>query len=95
MLLHTLKHAYINVHILHIQIYLCIHTQMFHYERLDYSPYAFQIALTDYHLFRPLMQHFQGRRFNKNEIVEMALREWLRMQQSDFCCKSILKLLPK
>jgi hypothetical protein len=26
--------------------------------------------------------------------VEMALREWLRMQQPDFCCKGILKLLP-
>jgi hypothetical protein len=67
---------------------------MFHYERLDYPPYALQIALTDYRLFRLLMQHFQGRRFHKNEIVEMALREWLRMQQPDFCCKGILKLLP-
>jgi hypothetical protein len=35
------------------------------------------------HLFGSLKQHVGGRRFDKNEEVEMAVRECLRIQEPD------------
>lgn len=34
--------------------------------------------------FGPLQQHSEGGRFHKNEEVQMAVRECLRMQEPDF-----------
>jgi len=34
--------------------------------------------------FEPLNQRFVGRRFYSNEGVEIAIREWLRLQNPDF-----------
>jgi hypothetical protein len=36
-----------------------------------------------------------GRRFHNNEEVEMAVGEWLRMQEPDFYRDGIFKLVPK
>jgi hypothetical protein len=36
-----------------------------------------------------------GRRFHSFEEVEMAVREWLRMQEPDFYPDGIFKLVPR
>jgi hypothetical protein len=33
--------------------------------------------------------------FHHNEEVEMADHEWLFMQQCDFCCNGMFKLVPE
>jgi hypothetical protein len=40
-------------------------------------------------------QHLGGRRFHNNEEVEMAVGEWLRMQEPDFYRDGIFKLVPR
>jgi hypothetical protein len=45
-------------------------------------------------LFGPLKQRLGGRRFNDDE-VEMAVRDWLGMQQPDFYRDGIFKLVPR
>jgi hypothetical protein len=48
----------------------------------------------DLNLFGPLKQHLRGRRFHSEEEVEMAVRDWLRMQEPDFYRDGIVKLVP-
>jgi len=36
------------------------------------------------HLFAPLRQNLDGRRFHSNEKVKMAIFEWLRLEKSAF-----------
>jgi len=45
--------------------------------------------------FGPLQQCLECRRFHNNEEVQMAVGEWLRMQESDFHCDEILKLVKR
>ena len=42
------------------------------------------LQLATNRLFEPLRQNFGGRRFHSDEKVEMAVRQWLRMQPPDF-----------
>ena len=42
--------------------------------------------------FASLQLCLECRRFHDIEEVQMAVREWLRMQESDFHCDEILKL---
>jgi hypothetical protein len=44
--------------------------------------------------FEPLNQRFVGRRFHGNEGVEIAIREWLRLQSPDFYGDGIFELEP-
>jgi hypothetical protein len=46
-------------------------------------------------LFGPLMQHLRRRRFHRNEEVETALREWLRMQKPHMQRDGVLNLVPR
>jgi hypothetical protein len=46
-------------------------------------------------LFGPLKEQLAGRRFHSNEEVEMAVSEWLGMQQPDFYRDGIFKLVPR
>jgi hypothetical protein len=69
--------------------------QLFHWELLDCPPYSPDLALLDFHLFGPLKQHLGGRRFHNNEEVEMAVREWLWMQEHDLYRNGIFKLVPR
>jgi hypothetical protein len=59
---------------------------------LFYSP---DLAPLDFHFFGPLKQHLGGRRWHGNEEVEMAVREWLRMQHPDLYHDGIFKLAPR
>jgi hypothetical protein len=45
-------------------------------------------------LFVPLKQHLAGRRFHRNEEVEMAVCGCLRMQEPDLYREGIFKLAP-
>jgi hypothetical protein len=46
-------------------------------------------------LFESLKQHLGGRRFQNNEKVEMAVREWLRKQDPGFYRHGIFELVPR
>jgi hypothetical protein len=46
-------------------------------------------------LFGALKQLLAGRQFHNNEEVEMAVNEWLCMQEPDFYRDGIFKLVPK
>ena len=45
--------------------------------------------------FEPLNQRCGGRRFDSNKGGEMAVREWLRLQNPDFYGGGIFELVPK
>jgi hypothetical protein len=45
--------------------------------------------------WRKSQQQLGGRRFHNNEEVEMAVGEWLRMQEPDFYRDGIFKLVPR
>jgi hypothetical protein len=45
--------------------------------------------------FEPLNQRFVGRRFHSNEGVEIAIPEWLRLQNPDFYGGGIFELEPR
>jgi hypothetical protein len=53
------------------------------------------LAPSDFHLSGPLKQHLGRRRFHCNAEVEMAVGEWLGMQQPDFYRDGIFKLVPR
>jgi hypothetical protein len=54
-----------------------------------YSP---ELAPADYHLFGPLKQHLDGKRFRNNEEVVQDIQEWLHSQPKDFFLSGIRKL---
>jgi hypothetical protein len=45
--------------------------------------------------FGLLNQHLGYHQFHINVQVEMAIREWLQMQQPDFYCNGIFNLMPR
>jgi hypothetical protein len=53
------------------------------------------LAMSDFDLFGPLKQHLGGQWFHNNEEVEGAVCEWLQMQEPNFCCSGIFKLMPR
>jgi hypothetical protein len=58
----------------------------------SYSP---DLVPSDLQLTEPLKQHSGGRRFHSNEEVQMAVREWLRVQEPDFYSDGVFKLVPR
>jgi hypothetical protein len=45
--------------------------------------------------FRPLNQHLGGHQFHNSDDVEMAVCEWLQMQDPDFCHDGSFKPMPR
>jgi hypothetical protein len=56
----------------------------------SYSPDS---VMSHFHLFGPLKQNLGGRRFHSNEEVEMAVSEWLVMEEPDLYRDGIFKLV--
>jgi len=52
----------------------------------SYSP---SLAPSDFHLFRPLKDAFQRRKFESNDDVVSAVRTWLRQQNEEWCPSGI------
>jgi hypothetical protein len=53
--------------------------QPHNWELRDHPSYCPDLASSDYHLFGPLKQRLEFRRFRSKWEVEMAFREWLRV----------------
>lgn len=54
----------------------------FRWETLPHSP----------HCLGPLSQHLERRRFHRNDVVEIVLREWLWMPEPGYVATEFLKL---
>jgi len=48
-------------------------------------------CIPDCHLFGPPQQHVGSLWFHGTEEVEMAVREWLQLQEPDFCMYRVFK----
>jgi len=59
---------------------------------LPHPPHSLDLAPSDYHLFGPLKEHLDGKRFRNNEEVIQDVQEWLHWQPKDFFLSSICKL---
>jgi len=57
-----------------------------------HPPYSPDLAPSDYHLFGPLKEHLDGKRFRNNEEVIQAVQECLHWQPKDFFLSGICKL---
>jgi histone-lysine N-methyltransferase SETMAR len=75
------------VHVRHKLLHL------FCWELLDHLPCSPDLALSDFHLFGPLKQHLSGYQFHNNKGVELAICEWLQMQELDFYCDGTFELV--
>jgi len=60
---------------------------------LPRPPYSPDLAPSDYHLFGPLKEHLDGKKFRNNEEVIQDVQEWLHWQPKDFFLSCIRKLL--
>jgi histone-lysine N-methyltransferase SETMAR len=51
---------------------------------LPHHSYSPDLALSDFHLFGPLKDALRGARFEDDESVILAVRTWLREQESSW-----------
>ena len=60
---------------------------------LKHPAYSPDLAPSDYHLFGPLKNALQGRRFSTDKEVREAVHKWLRDQTETFFLEGIRKLV--
>ncbi|KAJ4437466.1 hypothetical protein ANN_17610 [Periplaneta americana] len=63
----------------------CELLRCFWWEELDQHPYSFDLVSSDFHLFGPLKNHLNGKRFNNDMIVQLSIMTWLHGLETDFC----------
>jgi hypothetical protein len=56
-------------------------------------PYSSDLALSDFHLFRPLKDAVRGRQFRSDEELKEAAYDWLVQQPKDFSFRLIYTLV--
>ena len=62
------------------------------WEAMEHPAYSPDLAPSDFHLFRPLKNALQGRRFSRGD-VKAAVHQWLRTQQKPFFADGIKKMV--
>jgi hypothetical protein len=62
---------------------------------LPHSPYAPDIAPSDFHLLWPLIDALRGRRFRSDEEVKEAVHDWLAQLPKDFFSRGIYALVER
>jgi histone-lysine N-methyltransferase SETMAR len=63
------------------------------WELLSHPLYSLDLALSDYHLFRPLKDHLRGHLYETDKAVQEAVRSRLQGAGTDFYCRGIFKIL--
>ena len=58
-------------------------------------PYFAYLAPSDFHLSRYLQESLRGRAFADDEVIIMAIDEWIEEQDQNFFCKSVKALQQK
>ena len=59
---------------------------------MPYPPYSSDLALSDYHLFRSLQHHLNGKTFDSNKAVKNKLIQFLHSKNQTFYKSGIMKL---
>ena len=59
---------------------------------IPHPPYSPDLAPSDYHLFRPLQNHLNGKTFDSNEAVKNELIQFLAAKNQTFYESGIMKL---
>jgi len=59
---------------------------------LPHPSYSPDLAPSDYHLFGPLKEHLDGKRFRNNDEVIQDVQEWLHWQPKAFFLSGTHKL---
>lgn len=76
-----------------------IHTQnlikAFGWEQIDHPPYSPDLAPSDFHLFRYLKEFLGGKRFDTDDEVKEAVKDWLSSQAADFYDLGLQKLVER
>ena len=62
------------------------------WELMPHPPYSPDLAPSDYHLFRSLQNHFNGKAFDSIEAVENELIQFLASKNQTFYESGIMKL---
>ena len=65
------------------------------FEVLQHPAYSPDLAPSDYHIFAPLKDALQGRKFSSDEAVQKAVHEWLCDQPKTFFSDGIHKLVDR
>ena len=58
---------------------------------LPHPPYSPDLAPSDFHLFGPLKEHLRGQKFDDDEAVKAAVREWAKNCTSQFFADGFAK----
>jgi len=66
--------------------------QKLNWNALPHPPYSPDFAPSDYHLFGPLKDHLDGKRFRNNREVIHNVQEWIHWQPKYFVLSGIRKL---
>ena len=67
----------------------------FGWEQMDHPPYSPDLAASDFHLFRYLKEFLGGKRFDTDDEVKEAVKDWLSSQAADFYNLGIQKLVER
>lgn len=67
----------------------------FSWDILDHPPYSPDLAPSDYHLFTSLKMFMGGKRFQCDDEVENAVKEWASCLAGNFFDTGIKKLIPR
>lgn len=67
----------------------------FGWEEFHHPPYSPDLAPSDYHLFRYLKNFLGGKRFDTDEELKTAVKNWLSSQEAEFYEKGITKLVDR
>ena len=54
------------------------------WEVMPHSPYSPDLAPSDYHVFRSLQNHLNGKTFDSNEVVENELIQFFASKNQTF-----------
>jgi histone-lysine N-methyltransferase SETMAR len=63
------------------------------FEVLPHPPYSPDLAPSDFHLFGPLKESLQGRKFILDDDVQLAVHQWLRGQPQELFFSGIQALV--
>ena len=76
----------------HTSLVICKKWLELSWEVMPHRPYSPDLAASDYHLFRPLQNHLNGKTFDSNEAVKNELIQFFTSKNQTFYESGIMKL---